>query len=99
LSVSTLRWHTVPPEDLTWRELDGELVVRNARSGSTHLLEPLAGEVLRALLEAEDGMTISDLVAQLREDTATEGVSEWLAAVESVLSEFQRLGLAEPEQP
>jgi len=50
-------------------------------------------------LEAGDGMTTSDLVARLREDTAIEGVSEWLAAVEAVLSEFQRLGLAEPEQP
>jgi len=99
LSVSTLRWHTVPPVDLTWRELDGDLVVLNARSGSTHLLEPLAGEVLRALLEAEDGMTISELVARLREDNVAEGVSEWLTAVEAVLSEFQRLGLAEPEQP
>ncbi len=93
-----MRWHTVPVEALTWRELDGELLVRNACSGSTHLLEPFAGEVLRILLEANAGMSIPDLVARLRGDTAAEDISEWSAAIEAVLSEFQRLGLAEPEQ-
>jgi len=74
-------------------------VVLNARSGSTHLLEPLAAEVLRALAEADAGMSIPDIVACLRDDAAAEEALEWLSAVESVLTEFQRLGLAEPEQP
>lgn len=98
MSASALRWHTVPPEALIWRELDGELVLHNARSGSTHLLEPLAGEVLRTLLDAGSGMSVSDLVARLRDDSADEDIAEWFAAIEEVLSEFQRLGLAEPEQ-
>ena len=68
MSVYALRWHTVPRSDLIWRELDGDLVVRNARSGSTHLLEPLAGEVLRVLAEASAGMSVPDLVARLRDE-------------------------------
>jgi PqqD family protein of HPr-rel-A system len=80
---------------LIWRELDSELVVRNARSGSTHLLEPLAGEVFRTLVEADAPMSVADLVARLRE--GSDAQDEWFAALEAVLSEFQRLGLVEPE--
>lgn len=94
-----MRWHTIPTEELAWRELDGQLVVLNARSGSTHLLEPLAGEVLRSLTEEKAGMTVPELVERLHGHAAEEDVAEWSAAVEAVLSEFQRLGLAEPEQP
>ncbi len=99
MSASALRWHTVPPEELTWRELDGQLVVLNARSGSTHLLEPLAGEVLRALIEGSPGMSVQDLVDRLRGDSADDDLPDWSAAIETVLSEFERLGLAQPEQP
>lgn len=99
MSPTAVRWHTVPSEALTWREFDGELVVHNARSGNTHLLQPLAGEVLRALLEASAPVSIPQLVAHLRADAAAEDVSEWFAAVEAVLLEFQRLGMAAPEQP
>ena len=98
MSESPSRWHTVPPDALAWRELDGEYVLHNTLTGSTHLLEPLAGEVLRTLVEAGSAMSISDLVARLRGDSADEDISEWSAAIEAVLSEFQRLGLAEPEQ-
>ena len=74
-------------------------MVLNARSGSTHLLEPLAAEVLRTLAEADTGMSIQDIVACLQDDAAEDEASEWFSTVESVLAEFQRLGLAEPEQP
>jgi PqqD family protein of HPr-rel-A system len=80
---------------LIWRELDGELAVRNATSGSTHLLEPLASAVLRTLIEADAGLSVAELVAALREDAGAQ--DEWRAAIEAVLSEFQRLGLAEPD--
>lgn len=92
-----MRWYAPSVEVLALRELDGELVVYNAASGGTHLLEPLAGEVLRTLVEADSAMSMSDLVARLRADTVDEDVSEWSAAIEAALSEFRRLGLAEPE--
>lgn len=99
LTLSAVRWCAVPGDDLIWRELDGELVVRNARSGSTHLLGPLAAAVLTTLVEARAGISVPGLVALLRGDTDTRSESEWSSAVEAVLSEFRRLGLAEPEQP
>jgi PqqD family protein of HPr-rel-A system len=99
LFESAQRWRTVPAEALAWRELDGEVVVHNARSGSTHLLEPLAGEVLRALIEEQSGMSVPDLVGRLRESFGEDDFADWFAAVERVLTEFERLGLAESEQP
>jgi len=99
LSESAQRWQTVPTEALAWREFDGEVVVHNARSGSTHLLEPLAGEVLRALVEGRSGMSVPDLVVRLRESSADDDFAEWFGAVERVLAEFERLGLAEPKAP
>ena len=81
-----MRWRCVPAEDLVWRELDGELAVRNAASGSTHLLGALAAEVLQAMIEAHSGLTIGELAARVGKDTST---------VQEVITEFERLGLAE----
>lgn len=94
--MSERRWQAVPCKQLARRELDGELVVRNARTGSTHLLEPLAGEILHALIESETRMSIPELVSLLRDEGGTE--DEWVRAVEAALSEFERLGLAERSQ-
>lgn len=78
--------------------LDGELVVHNAQSGSTHLLEPLAGEVLRTLMEVSGGLSIEELVVRLRSESTASDPADWSVAIEAVLSEFRRLGLAECEQ-
>jgi PqqD family protein of HPr-rel-A system len=76
---------------LTLREFDDELVVRNAMTGSTHLLQPLAAEALALLMEAGDGMTAAELADRLGDEAAG-----GIAAMESLLQEFKRLGLAEP---
>jgi PqqD family protein of HPr-rel-A system len=68
-------------------------VVRNAASGSTHLLGPLAAEVLQALVAAQSDLRVADLAARLRDDTAPE--AQWHGAIQEVLTEFERLGLAE----
>jgi len=97
-SPSALRWCSVPPDAIAWREWDGEFVVRNERSGSTHLLGPLAGSVLQVLLEADDAMSVADIAARLGDpSTAAAAGPEDYAAIDAVLSEFKRLGLAEPE--
>ena len=67
--------------------------MRNAASGSTHLLGPLAAEVLQALVAAPADLRVADLAARLRDDTASE--AQWHAAIQEVLAEFERLGLAE----
>jgi PqqD family protein of HPr-rel-A system len=96
-SPSALRWRSVPPDAVVWREWDGEFVVRNERSGSTHLLAPLAGSVLQVLLEADGALSVADMAARLGDPAAAAG-PEGYAAIDAVLSEFKRLGLAQPEQ-
>ena len=76
---------------LSWRELDGELVVRNAQTGNTHLLSPLAGEVLRILLEANESMTATEIADRLDGEEAAQ--TEWPKAVAEVLPTLERQGL------
>jgi hypothetical protein len=78
-----LRWHTVSPELLSWRELDGELAVRNAVSGNTHLLDPLGGEVLRLLLHRNEPMTADEIARHLARDDD----------LDDTMAELERLGL------
>lgn len=86
-----MRWHTVPPEVLSWRDLDDQLVVRNAQSGNTHLLAPLAGEVLRILLSANETMTLAEIADRVRGEEPED--PEWAAAVADVLPGLERQGL------
>jgi PqqD family protein of HPr-rel-A system len=93
-----LRWRTVSPEALVWRDFAGEVVVRNARTGSTHLLDPFPAEVLRTLIETGGSMGLQDLLARMGPSAAGEGdEEEWSKAIQEVLSELERLGLAEPQ--
>ena len=96
-SPSALLWRSVSPDAIAWREWDGESVVRNERSGSTHLLGPLAGSVLQALLQADAALSVAEIAARLGESAAEAGTDGY-AAIDAVLSEFKRLGLAQPEQ-
>jgi PqqD family protein of HPr-rel-A system len=73
------------------REWDGEFVVRNEQTGSSHLLGPLAGRVLGILLETDDRLEVAEIAARL----GAAGTSEAPGAIDEVLAEFRRLGLAE----
>ena len=96
-SLSAPRWRSIPPAAIVWREWDGEFVVRNERSGSSHLLGALAGRVLQVLLEANCVLSVADIAARLSEEPAVMAAPDWCAAIEGVLFEFQRLGLVEAE--
>ena len=89
-----MRWRSVPLERLALRELDGEVVIRNDITGSTHLLEPLAAEVLRTLASKAGGLSTNELAAELA--GRYEAEEDWSQSIEAILSDFQRLGLAEP---
>jgi PqqD family protein of HPr-rel-A system len=89
-----LRWRSVPIERLALRELDGEVVIRNDITGSTHLLEPLAAEVLRTLASKAEGLSTNELAAQLA--GRYEAEEDWSKSIEAILSDFLRLGLAAP---
>jgi PqqD family protein of HPr-rel-A system len=95
LSASAPHWRCVPPGAIVWREWDGEFVVRNERSGSTHLLGPLAGKVLQVLLEADGALSVGEIAAQVDDPQAAAADSDWFAAIDEVLAEFHRLELAQ----
>jgi hypothetical protein len=98
-SVSGARWRSVPVGAIVWREWDGEFVVRNERSGSSHLLGPLAGRVLLVLLEANGALNVGAIAARLGESQEAVADSDWRAAIDEVLTEFHRLELAQPTPP
>lgn len=90
-------WRSVPPDAIAWREWDGEYVVRNERSGSTHLLGPLGGRVLQVLLQADTALSVADIAAAVDDPSDIVAAPDRYAAIDAVLAEFERLGLAEPE--
>jgi PqqD family protein of HPr-rel-A system len=93
---SSDRWHAVPDAALAWREWGGQTVVFNAETGSTHLLNPLAAEILRRL--ATQGPTSAfALGAGLVDEGDGDDPAKWTRAIAQILSEFMRVGLAQPE--
>ena len=74
-------------------------MVFNHETGSTHLLDGLAGAVLHELTAAESGVTLAALVAALTDDPSAQDQQECAQAVTAVLTDFSRLGLAHAEEP
>jgi PqqD family protein of HPr-rel-A system len=93
-SVGPLSIWTVPsPERLLWHDLGAVAVVFNARSGDTHVVDPLAHEALALLVESP--RTASALTAALA-DLLEAPEAEVGPKVEAILTEFDRLGLIFP---
>ena len=69
--------------------------MRNGRTASTHHLEGLSAEVLRALIEIGHPTTVEELADYLgvERDNADD---QWRMALQEILREFERVGLAEP---
>ena len=69
-------------------------MVFNQETGSTHLLDAFAGQVLRRLIAHERGATVEELAFALAcgRDAGEQQESE--QAVTAVLAEFARLGVA-----
>jgi len=80
------------PSGLLWREWDGEAVVYNEASGSTHRLPGAAADVLRTLEArplAADALVaeLAGLLPERRED-----VGQWVLAL---LERLEQVGLVE----
>jgi PqqD family protein of HPr-rel-A system len=79
---------------LVWREWDDEFLVYNTASGQTHHLNLLAGEALRSL-EAEPG-SVSEVVRRLADQFEIVQDSPLLKMIDSLIREFDELGLIAP---
>ena len=93
------RWCTAPGGALACREWNGEMVVFNQETGSTHLLDAFAGVVLRRLMAHERGVTVEKLASALAHGQDVGEQQESGQAVNAVLAEFARLGVAHAEVP
>ena len=69
----------------------------NHKTGGTHLLGDLGSEIFRRLVAAQDGATVETLAAGLSDDASGSDDARWTGAVAEVLSDFARLGLAQPD--
>lgn len=93
-----VRWCAVPEADLAWRDWDGEVVVFNQQTGSTHLLGEFGGEIFRRLVATARGATLEALAAEWTDNPSGTEDASWSEAVAEVLSEFARIGLAQPDE-
>ena len=85
-------WRVVPGQLLAFREWDGEAVLYNDLSGSTHLLDGAAIEVLQAL--RDQPCVAAVLAARLAEPIGA-GADELLPEIEDMLAELARFDLIE----
>ncbi|MGD2081621.1 MAG: HPr-rel-A system PqqD family peptide chaperone [Chromatiales bacterium] len=82
--------------DLLWETWDDEHFVFNPRSGETHVLNELAGAMLRAL--AERPRTAAELTAEFREGLS--GTDQDVEhAVTALLAQLDQLGLVDGGPP
>lgn len=86
-------WRLVPGQSLNCREWDGEVVLYNDISGSTHLLEGAALDVLQAL---RDGPLDATGLATRLLDYLDADDGDLVPLIDDMLAALARLDLVEP---
>jgi len=86
-----MSWTLAPNAQLQWRSWEGETVVYHPPSGDTHILHPLAAEILRHL----DGHTIdiAQLAAHVAQTFDLQPDEELHRQIEYCINQFTNLGL------
>ncbi len=89
-------WKLSGGSSLLWRRWNDEYVVHNAGSGDTHLLDLLAGEVLKQLeASSADAQELTQRVAAAVELPADVVLVQH---IERLLADFDQLGLIDPDE-
>lgn len=88
-------WQVVAGQSLVFREWEGEAVLYNDLSGSTHLLDGAAIDLLTALRErpADSAALASQLAARFGSGADD---ADFLAEIDDMLDALARLDLVEP---
>lgn len=85
------RWSLLDPEKLQLRSWDSGTVVYNGLSGDTHLLSPLAGDILSQLKTAP--ATGEQLLSAMKDHFVEDNCDEALDIIETILHELQAIDL------
>lgn len=93
----TPRWQVCGPAELAWVEWGDEIAVYHHGNGDTHLLNPLAAELLKSLETSP--CTTDFLVSHLSELLSPELQQPPEEAVGHVLRELNRLNIIEQVEP
>lgn len=87
-------WRTTSAGEIPVRHWDGDCVAYNPLSGDTHILDVVAGEVLRMIMERPTaGRVLSSRVAAFLEVPDDANTA---ASVGRILQRLDELGLIEP---
>jgi PqqD family protein of HPr-rel-A system len=86
-------WRVMPGQRLAFREWDGEAVLYNDLSGSTHLLDGAALDLLQVLREGPAG---SAALAGLLAERFDAGDDDLASLIDDMLANLARLDLVEP---
>jgi PqqD family protein of HPr-rel-A system len=92
--ASEARWELAQGSQLHWKSWDDEFVVFDEGSGDTHLLDPLAAEVLKTLEEAPGD--VPSLIARVASRLGIERAPEIERHIRATIQRFHEAGLAEP---
>ncbi len=87
------RWYSPSLGSLLWETWEDEHFIFNPHSGETHVLNALAGAILRAL--AERPLRVSDLAERFGERLAQGSAAEKAQLVAALLGQLDQLGLIE----
>lgn len=91
---ATTEWQLPHDEEPVLRDWDGECVVYNPLSGSTHILDIIAGVIFRRVVAGESSQrALSRHVAEFLDVPDDPGTA---AKVASILLTLDELGLIEP---
>jgi PqqD family protein of HPr-rel-A system len=92
--TSSSRWRLTAPDELRWVQWEDEWLLYDGGSGDTHLLQPLAAEVLQALQHAPT--TVAALVEGFVRDGDEELHGRLSGYIDSLITTLARLGVIEP---
>ena len=87
-------WEIRAPPALAWRAWDGEIVVYNELTGSTHHLGALGSAVLSLLIRHPAPVEMSALLDAVAENFEVPADTPLQPEIERALIELARLGLA-----
>lgn len=88
------KWRILPKKGLLWEYFENDYILYNPFSGETHLLNEIAAEALNLL--QNEPLSLESLTQRLCTVLSVKNDPASRLQVQSLLKEFEELGLIEP---